>query len=719
MAAIHSLLIILTSFLAQTDQITDVPLKQEPARYEIEAPPIAVIGIPVGQVTLRALKLDGTLDTEFSGHPKQIIGLELWVRDVDTALPPFENGVLELKTDLAHNQKVFITADTIVVDPDIRGTATVVVYRISRWLSLLPPIIAVILAIWFRNIILALLVSIWLGAVILAHGNLFLGFVHTLDTFVIHEIVEPGSSSYSHMMIILFTMFLGAMVGVMSAGGGTAALVNRLSRYSTKREHSQLMTWFLGLVVFFDDYANSLLVGTSMRPFTDRMKVSREKLAFLVDSTAAPVSGIAIISTWVGVEIGYIADTYSSLGISEDYYTTFLYSLPYRFYPLHLLAFVWLVAYLGNDYGPMLKAETRAIAFNQLVRPGRFNVVEAELGSDNGELARRQLLRNALIPLSVLLGLAMIGLWWTGTIEIDRLNLERLEEGKPLLDQSMSKILEHASPNRVLLISSFLASISAVASCSFTKALSLNECVEAWSAGAKSMFLAILILVLAWAVATVCDENHLNTAGVLVELLSGSLSPNWMPTITFLLAAAVSFATGSSWSTMGLLMPLAISLTYSLLVPLNEADPNHHLMLGTIGGVLAGAIFGDHCSPISDTTVLSSAASGSDHLDHVLTQMPYALTVATVSVVFGYIPVGFGIQPYILLPVGLVVLFLILQFYGKSAEAEAQKLLDAGVRAEDFNLSEDREPDEAGIIDTNDSDSEDDPESAEGAVEEA
>ncbi|HAH48081.1 MAG TPA: sodium:proton antiporter, partial [Planctomycetaceae bacterium] len=177
-------------------------------------------------------------------------------------------------------------------------------------LSLLPPIVAVILAIWFRNIILALLVSIWLGAVILSHGNLFLGFVHTLDTFVIHEIVEPGSSSYSHMMIILFTMFLGAMVGVMSAGGGTAALVNRLSRYATKREHSQLMTWFMGLVIFFDDYANSLLVGTSMRPFTDRMKVSREKLAFLVDSTAAPVSGIAIISTWVGVEIGYIADTY-------------------------------------------------------------------------------------------------------------------------------------------------------------------------------------------------------------------------------------------------------------------------------------------------------------------------------------------------------------------------------------------------------------------------
>ncbi|MCA9017515.1 MAG: hypothetical protein KDA77_19485, partial [Planctomycetaceae bacterium] len=432
MAAIHSYLIILTSFLGQTEKISDVPLKKEPARYAIEAPAVVVIGVPVSKVTIRALNVNGSLDTEFSGHPQQIIGLDLWVDEVDTALPPFKDGILELKTDLARNQKVFVSSNTIIVDPDIRGTGTLEVYRISRWLSLLPPIIAVILAVWFRNIILALLVSIWCGAVILAHGNLFLGFVHTLDTFVIHEIVEPGSPDNSHMMIILFTMFLGAMVGVMSVGGGTAALVNRLSRYATKREHSQLMTWFLGLVVFFDDYANSLLVGSSMRPLTDRMRVSREKLAFLVDSTAAPVSGIAIISTWVGVEIGYIADSYASLGMAEDYYTTFLYSLPYRFYPLQLLAFVWLVAYLGHDFGPMLKAEVRAVAFNQVMRPGRFNIVEAESSAEKGELAHRQLLRNALVPLSVLLGLAMIGLWWTGTIEIERLNAERFQQGELL-----------------------------------------------------------------------------------------------------------------------------------------------------------------------------------------------------------------------------------------------------------------------------------------------
>lgn len=719
MAAIHSYLIILTSLVAQSEKISDVPLLEEPARYSIEAPDITIRGVPVSKVTIRALKVNGSLDTDFSGHPQQILGLELWVKGVDTALPRFENGILELKTDLSLDRKLFITEDTIVVDPDIRGTGKLEVYRISKWLSLLPPILAVVLAIWFRNIILALLVSIWCGSVILLHGNLFLGFVYTLDTFVIHEIVEPDSPDNSHMMIILFTMFLGAMVGVMSMGGGTAALVNRLAHYASKREHSQLMTWFLGLVVFFDDYANSLLVGSSMRPLTDRMKVSREKLAFLVDSTAAPVSGIAIISTWVGVEIGYIADSYASLGMAEDYYTTFLYSLPYRFYPLNLLAFVWLVAYLGHDYGPMLKAEIRAIAFDQVVRPGRVSSVESESDAEKGELAHRLLLRNALIPLFVLLGLTMTGLWWTGSIEVNQLNLTQIQQGKPLLEKNFRTILEHASPNRVLLISSFLASIAAIASCSFSKSLSLNECVEAWAVGAKSMFLAILILVLAWTVATVCDESHLNTAGVLVEMLSGSLSPNWMPMITFLLAAAVSFATGSSWSTMGLMMPLSISVTYSLLVPLNEAGPNHHLMLGTIGGVLAGAIFGDHCSPISDTTILSSAASGSDHLDHVITQMPYAITVAGVSVLFGYIPVGFGFQPYILLPVGLIVLFLILQFYGRSAELEAAKVLEAGISSEEFNSpngkgddlkesdedseSESEEPDEATTDSTEDS----------------
>ncbi len=189
MAAIHSYLIILSSLIGQSDQISDIALQKEPARYAIEAPEVIVVGVPVSQVTIRALKVNGSLDTDFSGHPQKIIGLELWVDGVDTALPPFTEGILVLKTDLSQNHKVFVTQNTIIVDPDIRGTGSLEVYRISRWFSLLPPLLAVVLAIWFRNIILALLMSIWCGAVVLLHGNLFLGFVNTLDTFVIHVIV--------------------------------------------------------------------------------------------------------------------------------------------------------------------------------------------------------------------------------------------------------------------------------------------------------------------------------------------------------------------------------------------------------------------------------------------------------------------------------------------------------------------------------------------------
>lgn len=185
---------------------------------------------------------------------------------------------------------------------------------------------------------------------------------------------------------------------------------------------------------------------------------------------------------------------------------------------------------------------------------------------------------------------------------------------------------------------------------------------------AASMLYPLFILVLAWSVATICDPEHLNTASFLVELSDGKVSVVWMPTLSFLVAGAVAFATGSSWSTMGLLMPLFISVTHYLLVDDNDAGALHPMMLGTIGGILAGSIFGDHCSPISDTTVLSSAASGCDHLAHVKTQLPYAASVAGVALLLGYIPAGFGYSPIVLLPLGLIVLFVLVQFLGRPCE---------------------------------------------------
>lgn len=647
-------------------------LRIDDARYRIEVPDVVLTDVPVEWVTISALDADGKTDESFNGRPL-IEGITLIVKGRDTALPRFENGVLELTTDLAVGRKVYITDSTIVVDPDSRRRAERFVWRTLRWFSLVPPVLAILLAVWLRNVIIALFVGVWSGVVILYHGDLATAFVRTLDTFLINELIQSDSPGHSHMLIVLFTMLLGATVGVMTGGGGTAALVSSLARFTQKREHAQLMTWALGLVIFFDDYANTLMVGSTMRPVTDRLKISREKLAFLVDSTAAPIAGLAIVSTWVGVEVSYIADTYSRLGLGSDAYSVFLYTIPYRFYPLHLVVFVWLIAYSGRDYGSMLKAETRALKLSQLTRPGAVVPGDTE-SATAGMSPRRELLRNALVPLSVLLGAIVVGLWWTGTAGLEAANRAARAAGEPEIATSLFSILDNTDPNRVLFLSSFIASLAALTMAVASNALTLPEAMNAWASGAKSMFFALLILVLAWGVATVCDENHLNTAGFLVELSRGSLAVNWMPMLAFVLAAAVSFATGSSWSTMGLLMPLFISVTYYLLVDLNEGhDPNHQLLLATIGGVLAGSIFGDHCSPISDTTVLSSAASACDHIDHVTTQIPYAVSVALVALLFGYVPVGFGYSPLILLPLALLVLFLLVQFLGRSPEDFARQ----------------------------------------------
>ncbi len=659
---------ILFSLLAAAGPAEEIQLRPDEPRFVVEIPEVVLTDVPVDRIVITAHDRDGNLDPTFNGRPL-IQGIRLTVKGQDVALPAFTDGLLELTTELKSRRSVYIIADEIVVDPQSRRRGTKSVPRILRWFALVPLMLAIVLAIWLRNIIVALFVGVWSGGVILAHGNFFAGLVQTLETFLLKQL----SGNESHLMIILFTMFLGAMIGVMSRGGGTQSLVFSLARYTQKRESGQLMTWALGLVIFFDDYANTLLVGSTMRPITDRLRISREKLAFLVDSTAAPVAGLAILSTWVGVEIGYIQSTYEQLGLEAEGYTTFLATLPYRFYALHLIVFVLLIAYSGHDFGPMLKAEARALATGQVHRPGVAvpGVADDDPVSTPG---RRPLLRNAVIPVVTLLVLIVAGMWWTGSQGLAAANLLKRQNGLEAAPATLWAVLEHARSNRVLFLSSFVASLVAVAAAKVSRSLTLSECMDAWLEGAKSMFLAVVILVLAWGVAAVCNEKHLNTAGFLVELTRGQLSVHWMPSLAFLLAGCVAVATGSSWSTMGLLLPLFISITYYLLVDLNEADPHHPLLLATIGAVLAGAIFGDHCSPISDTTVLSSAASGSDHLDHVATQMPYALTVAAVSLLLGYLPVGFGYSPIVLVPLGLFVLYLLVQFLGRPVEEYAKLL---------------------------------------------
>lgn len=657
-------------------------------RFRVETPDIVLTDVPVSFVRITALKPDGSVDSTFN---RQVLihGLRLSVpQDIDESnrirsariradaeLPPFRNGVLELKTDLSKRRKVFIDSSQIVVDPKSRQPTQHLVQRTYRWFSIVPPLLAIVLAVWLRNVIIALFAAVYSGAAILAHGDMFQALMKTLDTYVLGEFApldDNGHVEFQHLMIIFFTMFLGAMVGVMWQSGGTTALVGSMGRFTTKREHGQLMTWALGMLVFFDDYANTLLVGSTMRPVTDRLKISREKLAFLVDSTAAPVAGLALVSTWVGIEIQYISDTYADLGMKANVFDVFLGTIPYRFYPIHLLAFVCLVAYTGHDFGPMLRAEARALAADN---PGNTsNLTPDTPDPDHEVIGRRNVARNAYIPLAVLLSAIVVGLWWTGSEQLAADNVQAVADGVAGKQTTFWNIIGSASSERVLFLSSFIASLAAVGSAAITRSLTVGESMDAWARGAKTMFYPLLVLVLAWAVATICNPKHLNTAGFLVEICDGKISVVWMPSIAFLLAAVVAFSTGSSWSTMGLLMPLFISVTYYLLVNENDADPMHHLMLGTIGAILAGAIYGDHCSPISDTTVLSSAASGCNHLSHVATQLPYATTVAGVALLLGYLPAGYGYSPIVLMPLGLLILFLLVQFLGRPAGALVENM---------------------------------------------
>ena len=692
MACLHNAMLIpYLAILAAGGSAVEPDAIQRPPAFKVEVPDIVLTDVPVSFVRITKLKPDGTVDVSFSGQVF-ISGIRLSVpQDVDKAnriitadvredaeLPPFRSGVLELRTNLSKRQKVYIVGPAIVVDPKSRQPTVKPVLRTQRWFSIIPPLLAIILAVWLRNVVVALFAGVYSGAAILAHGDFFHALVRTLDTYVLGEFAPvdaKGNVELQHLMIIFFTMFLGAMVGVMWQGGGTTALVGSMGRFTKKREHGQLMTWAMGLVIFFDDDANTLLVGSTMRPITDRLKISREKLAFLVDSTAAPVAGLALVSTWVGIEIQYIGDTYADLGLKANVFDVFLATIPYRFYPLHLLAFVCLIAYIGHDYGPMLRAEARALAGRKAKDTSAIGDEPAD--SDHEIIGRRSVARNAYIPLMVLLSAIIVGLWWTGSEQLEIDNAIAAAQGAAQKDDSFWNIIGSASSERVLFLSAFIASIVAVASVAVTRSMTLSEAIDAWVRGAKGMFYPLLILVLAWSIGTICNPQHLNTAGFLVEIFDGKISVAWMPAISFLLAATVAFATGSSWSTMGLLMPLLISVTYYLLIDQNDADPTHHLMLGTIGAILSGSIFGDHCSPISDTTILSSAASRCNHLAHVGTQLPYAMSVAGVALLLGYLPAGFGYSPIILMPMGLLVLYLLVQFLGRSPEKMASQMAAA------------------------------------------
>ncbi|MCP4044976.1 MAG: Na+/H+ antiporter NhaC family protein [Gammaproteobacteria bacterium] len=533
----------------------------------------------------------------------------------------------------------------------IANAAESVPQAAGSWFSILPPLLTIAVALAFKRVVPALFLGIWMGAWIINDFGLkgfWTGLLDTFQVFVLNALANPD-----HTAIVLFSMMVGGMVGIISHNGGMQGIVNHIVKWADSARHACLATASLGLAIFFDDYANTLVVGNTMRPVTDSMRVSREKLAYIVDSTAAPVACIAIVTTWIGYEIGLIGDSLSKMeGLHGEAYLMFLNTIPYSFYPIMAIAFVFMVSASGRDFGPMLEAERHA------QQNGSQNLDLDRKSAEETDSVRPiegkpQRAFNAYIPILVMVLGVVVGLYVTGK-----------EASSDIAEPTLQQIIGNANSYIALMWASLTSMMTAALLSLVQRIMNLEEVVNAWFNGLRAMLMAMIILILAWSLGEVSDV--LKTADFLVSVLGDTLPVFILPTMVFLLAAATAFATGSSWGAMGILFPLAMPLTWAVMVAQGQAGPEHmHILYSSISAILAGAVWGDHCSPISDTTILSSLASGCDHIEHVRTQLPYALTVGGTAILIGSIPTALGLPWWLGMSVGLLILWLILKFYGK------------------------------------------------------
>lgn len=530
------------------------------------------------------------------------------------------------------------------------------------WTSLIPPLVAIVLALILREVIISLSLGILAGLILLGTKSF-----ESIGTafFSIPMEIQKSLVNADHISIILFTLMIGAMVSIVAKNGGMMALVKIISKRATTARSGQLATWLLGIAIFFDDYANTLVVGNTMRPLTDRLKISREKLAYIVDSTAAPVAAIAFITTWIGAELGYISDGINSIENGSEVigsaYSVFFQSLKHMFYPLLTLFFIFLLIWKKKDFGPMLVAERHA-------RNSTETLGKSEVEEVDDVPTEKESVWSAIVPIFVMISGAAIGLILTGYKGYSSVVPYQWNESMSLLT-NLSEIIGRANSYVALLWGSFAGLVVAILWTVGHRIMSVRKTMSFAEDGVKSMMPAILILSLAWTLGAITE--NLGTADYLAHLAIGNIMPQLLPTIVFILAAGIAFSTGTSWGTMSILYPIVLVTTWQISVEAGiSASLSLNIFANVVSAVLAGSVLGDHCSPISDTTILSSLSADCDHIKHVKTQMPYALTVGGVSILLGTLPAGFGVPFYITFPIAVLALVWIVSYFGKTAETQ-------------------------------------------------
>lgn len=531
---------------------------------------------------------------------------------------------------------------------------------IPLWLSILPPLIAILMALITKEVFSSLFVGLLIGtSVIYKYSGVsffvavFKGAFAIIDTYLMHALL-----SHEHLSIIIFSMLIGGMVTLISLNGGMKGIVNILSKYARNRRSGQFITYIMGLLIFFDDYANTLVVGNTMRPVTDKLKISREKLAYLVDSTSAPIAAIAFITTWIGAELSYIQQGIAEVGLEASAYSVFLQSLKYAFYPVLTLFFVPMLIWQKRDFGPMLKAEKQAIMTNQesTEKKGRSPQIMKELEVADGVSPKWF---NAVIPVAIVVFGTITGLIYTGW------DPQTWGSHSLSFTNKLSKTIGDADVFNALIWSSLAGVFAALLLTTAQRILNLKESIDGLINGFKTMFHAILILSLAWSLALLTE--HLHTAQFITGLLTSiNISPQFLPALTFVFSAAIAFSTGSSWGTMAIIYPLILPAIWKIGLESGlDTESILPLFYNAVSAVLAGSVLGDHCSPISDTTILSSLACSCHHIHHVRTQMPYALIVGVVALVVGTLPSAFNFPVIASYVIAVSVLFIVIRLKGK------------------------------------------------------
>ncbi|MBX3396650.1 MAG: hypothetical protein KF841_14915 [Phycisphaerae bacterium] len=517
--------------------------------------------------------------------------------------------------------------------------------------SLTPAIVAILLAIITQQVIPALAIGILTAACMLClysgQNNPIEMVMFAVDQYLIGVFIPPNfgdtdrvGAGYERLQVIIFTQFIGGMIGIIEANGGTRAMVARVMHWMRTPRSGQLGALVGGLVVFFDDYANSLILGPSMRPVFDKLRLSRAKLAYIVDSTAAPVASL-FIGTWLAQEINFLDGGLKELGDHRPAFldgvngsTAFWTSIPYRTYAWLALWMVFIIAWTGRDFGPMKRAEAEAAGGqdSDLLRAAGAN---ASNSTNGGRSETRDISHWALgfFPVATLVFMTLLLLAITGRNGCSEAGITLSFGSVAEIAESIKQVLGKANSYTALLYAGLTSAMVAAVMTVFSRTMSLGKTMEAMQGGMQRIFGAQIVLILAWGLSTATKDLELGP--VMTDFLktlsdNGKFAVPMLPTAVFLTACIVSFATGTSWGTMSILCPTAVSIAAGLLadLPTGQAIP---LFYATIGAVLTGAVFGDHCSPISDTTVLSSITTECSLARHVRTQLPYALVTAVVG----------------------------------------------------------------------------------------